>query len=154
VCSSVVREARISSHIHIPSAPLQLNVTLGARCRPPTTSRHRNHRQLLLRKRRFVQNKLDRRKIARLSNIRSARAPDKASTAYRPSDFLILAMPFSFHSHSGQFCHHAHGRLEDMVRAAIDKGMMTYGLSEHMPRDLEDLYPEEVSPPDLASSPS
>jgi hypothetical protein len=32
--------------------------------------------------------------------------------------------------------------------------MMTYGLSEHMPRDLEDLYPEEVSPPDLASSPS
>jgi hypothetical protein len=29
--------------------------------------------------------------------------------------------------------------------------MMTYGLSEHMPRDLEDLYPEEVSRPRLAS---
>jgi histidinol-phosphatase (PHP family) len=54
-------------------------------------------------------------------------------------------MPFSFHSHSGQFCHHASGRLEDFVCAAIEKGMLAYGLSEHMPRDLEDLYPEEVS---------
>jgi hypothetical protein len=40
-----------------------------------------------------------------------------------------------------------------MVRAAIDKGMMTYGLSEHMPRDMEDLYPEEVGRPLLTGNP-
>ncbi|KAG0164041.1 histidinolphosphatase [Apophysomyces sp. BC1034] len=53
-------------------------------------------------------------------------------------------MPYSFHSHSGQFCHHGHGILEDVVKEAIRKGFHTYGLSEHMPRfDATELYPEE-----------
>ncbi|KAK4989396.1 hypothetical protein LTR50_003272 [Elasticomyces elasticus] len=52
-------------------------------------------------------------------------------------------MPFSHHSHSGQFCGHAKNTLEEMVQAAIDKGMTTFALTEHMPRDVEDLYPEE-----------
>ena len=53
-------------------------------------------------------------------------------------------MPFSHHSHSGQFCAHAKGSLEEMVQAAITKGMTVYALTEHMGRDMEDLYPEEV----------
>ena len=54
-------------------------------------------------------------------------------------------MPFSYHSHSGQFCMHATGLLEDMVKGAIAKGFTHYGLSEHMPRSrINDLYPEEV----------
>ncbi|KAF2673448.1 histidinol phosphatase [Microthyrium microscopicum] len=54
-------------------------------------------------------------------------------------------MVYSHHSHSGQFCMHAKGNLEEMVQAAIARGMSTYALTEHMPRDIEDLYPEEVS---------
>ncbi|KAI1300847.1 histidinolphosphatase [Mortierella claussenii] len=51
---------------------------------------------------------------------------------------------FSFHSHSGQFCMHAKGTLEQVVESAIQKGFTTYGLSEHMPRyHQEQLYPEE-----------
>ncbi|KAI5837966.1 polymerase/histidinol phosphatase-like protein [Morchella snyderi] len=54
-------------------------------------------------------------------------------------------MPFSHHSHSGQFCQHAKDTLEEMVQAAIAKGMIVFSLTEHMPRDcLEDLYPEEI----------
>ncbi|KAK8176055.1 polymerase/histidinol phosphatase-like protein [Phyllosticta citrichinensis] len=53
-------------------------------------------------------------------------------------------MPFSHHSHSGQFCSHAKGTLEEMIQAAIAKGFDTLALTEHMPRDDEDLYPEEV----------
>jgi len=54
-------------------------------------------------------------------------------------------MPFSHHSHSGQFCKHASGNLEDVVREAIRQGFEVYGLTEHVPRyRLEDLYPEEV----------
>lgn len=54
-------------------------------------------------------------------------------------------MPFSHHSHSGQFCQHARNTLEEMIQAAIAKGMIVFSLTEHMPRDcLEDLYPEEV----------
>lgn len=53
-------------------------------------------------------------------------------------------MPFSHHSHSGQFCAHAKGTLEEMIQAAIAKGFDTFALTEHMPRDDEDLYPEEV----------
>lgn len=52
-------------------------------------------------------------------------------------------MPFSYHSHSGQFCAHATNTLEEMVTRAIDRGMQTFGLSEHIPRDNQDLYPEE-----------
>jgi len=55
-------------------------------------------------------------------------------------------MPFSHHSHSGQFCHHAKDTLEEMIQTAISKGMRVIALTEHMPRDrIEDLYPEEVN---------
>ncbi|KAG0197000.1 histidinolphosphatase [Mortierella sp. GBA30] len=51
---------------------------------------------------------------------------------------------FSFHSHSGQFCMHATGTLEQVVQSAINRHFTTYGLSEHMPRyKPEQLYPEE-----------
>lgn len=53
-------------------------------------------------------------------------------------------MPFSHHSHSGQFCAHAKGTLEEMVQAAIAKGFHTFALTEHIPRGDGDLYPEEV----------
>lgn len=54
-------------------------------------------------------------------------------------------MPYSFHSHSGQFCHHGYGQLEDVVKEAIRKGFKVYGLSEHMPRfERGELYPEEI----------
>ena len=54
-------------------------------------------------------------------------------------------MPYSFHSHSGQFCKHGYGLLEDVVKEAIRKGFYAYGLSEHMPRYHEsELYPEEL----------
>lgn len=57
-------------------------------------------------------------------------------------------MPFSHHSHSGQFCHHAKDSLEQMVQAAVQKRMRVFALTEHMPRDQdEDLYPEEVRAP-------
>ncbi|ORY00274.1 histidinol phosphate phosphatase H [Basidiobolus meristosporus CBS 931.73] len=61
-------------------------------------------------------------------------------------------MPFSFHSHSGQFCLHAKGTLEEVVLAAIDKGFLVFGLTEHVPRKrVQDLYPEEqhLQPADL-----
>ena len=54
-------------------------------------------------------------------------------------------MPFSHHSHSGQFCGHAKDTLEDVVHAAISRNLRTFALTEHMPRLDEDLYPEEVS---------
>lgn len=61
-------------------------------------------------------------------------------------------MPISLHSHSGQFCKHAVGTLESVVEAAIGRGFISYGLSEHMPRDrIVDLYPEEhhINPSEL-----
>ncbi|KAJ7058490.1 Polymerase/histidinol phosphatase-like protein [Mycena amicta] len=63
-------------------------------------------------------------------------------------------MPHRHHSHSGQFCKHAVGSLEDVVREAIRKGFAVYGLTEHVPRyRTEDLYPEEagMTLDDLAS---
>lgn len=54
-------------------------------------------------------------------------------------------MPFSHHSHSGQFCGHAENTLEEVVQTAIGKHMDLYALTEHMPREDEDLYPEEVT---------
>ncbi|KAI5995731.1 Polymerase/histidinol phosphatase-like protein [Pisolithus marmoratus] len=54
-------------------------------------------------------------------------------------------MPFSHHSHSGQFCKHAKGTLEEVVLAAIKQGFRVYGLTEHVPRySLDHLYPEEI----------
>ncbi|KAI8343869.1 Polymerase/histidinol phosphatase-like protein [Chlamydoabsidia padenii] len=54
-------------------------------------------------------------------------------------------MPYSYHSHSGQFCHHGYGELEQVVQQAINKNFKIYGLTEHMPRfDKKELYPEEL----------
>ena len=54
-------------------------------------------------------------------------------------------MPFSHHSHSGQFCKHAKGTLEQVVLEAIQRKFKVFALTEHVPRyRLEDLYPEEV----------
>ncbi|KAJ1915659.1 hypothetical protein H4219_004189 [Mycoemilia scoparia] len=61
-------------------------------------------------------------------------------------------MPFTFHTHSGQFCNHAHGTLEEVIESAKSKKFHTIGLSEHIPRTrAKDLYPEEshLTPPDL-----
>ncbi|KAJ7871071.1 hypothetical protein B0H13DRAFT_2350078 [Mycena leptocephala] len=58
----------------------------------------------------------------------------------------------SHRSHSGQFCKHAVGSLEDMILEAIRREFEVYGLTEHVPRyGTEDLHPEEVSltPDDL-----
>ncbi|KAF5325113.1 hypothetical protein D9619_009564 [Psilocybe cf. subviscida] len=53
-------------------------------------------------------------------------------------------MPHSHHSHSGQFCKHAVGTLEDVVKEAIRQKFEIFGLTEHVPRYREaDLYPEE-----------
>lgn len=53
-------------------------------------------------------------------------------------------MPFSHHSHSGQFCSHGKNTLEEIVQGAIKKKMQVFVLTEHMPREQGDLYPEEV----------
>lgn len=54
-------------------------------------------------------------------------------------------MPFSHHSHSGQFCPgHAKNSLEEVIQTAIAKKMQVFCLTEHMPRGREDFYPEEV----------
>ncbi|PGH34661.1 histidinol-phosphatase (PHP family) [[Emmonsia] crescens] len=54
-------------------------------------------------------------------------------------------MPFSHHSHSGQFCEgHAKNSLEDIIQTAIAKKMRVFALSEHMPREEQDFYPEEI----------
>ena len=54
-------------------------------------------------------------------------------------------MPYSHHSHSGQFCKHAVGTLEEVVQEAIRQGFEVFGLTEHVPRYREeDLYPEEI----------
>ena len=54
-------------------------------------------------------------------------------------------MPFSHHSHSGQFCGHATNTLEEVVQNAVAKGMTTFCMTEHMPRARIDFYPEEES---------
>ncbi|KAL2915452.1 hypothetical protein HK105_205068 [Polyrhizophydium stewartii] len=54
-------------------------------------------------------------------------------------------MVHSLHSHSGDHCAHAIGKLEDIIERAVELGFETYGMTEHMPRSREqDLYPEEV----------
>ena len=52
---------------------------------------------------------------------------------------------FSFHGgHSGEFCAHAKGTLDEVVQHAIARGFTHYGLTEHVPRFRpEDLYPGE-----------
>ncbi|KAM5537389.1 hypothetical protein V8D89_008908 [Ganoderma adspersum] len=57
-------------------------------------------------------------------------------------------MPHSHHSHSGQFCKHAAGTLEQVVLEAIHQRFETFGLTEHVPRyRTADLYPEEADMP-------
>jgi histidinol-phosphatase (PHP family) len=56
----------------------------------------------------------------------------------------INNMPYSHHSHSGQFCGHAKDTLEQVIQAAIAKGFHTFALTEHIPRPLEDFYPGEA----------
>ncbi|EXJ80836.1 histidinol-phosphatase (PHP family) [Capronia epimyces CBS 606.96] len=54
-------------------------------------------------------------------------------------------MPFSHHSHSGQFCPgHAQDSLEEIVLTAISKNIQDLALTEHMPRHDQDSYPEEI----------
>lgn len=60
-------------------------------------------------------------------------------------------MPFSHHSHSGQFCGHAANTLEEVILKAIRLGMTTLCLTEHIPRDEIDFYPEECNDHDEAS---
>ena len=46
--------------------------------------------------------------------------------------------------HSGEFCEHAEGRLEDVLKAAVTAGYHTFGVTEHAPRtELRFLYPTE-----------
>jgi histidinol-phosphatase (PHP family) len=63
---------------------------------------------------------------------------------------------FSYHGgHSGQFCRHAKGGLEQVVLRAIEAGFTHYGLSEHSPRyRTEDLLAgeEDLTPADLATT--
>jgi histidinol-phosphatase (PHP family) len=48
--------------------------------------------------------------------------------------------------HSGDFCDHAVGTLDEMLEAAIAAGYDTFGVSEHAPRgDARFLYPEEIA---------
>jgi histidinol-phosphatase (PHP family) len=54
-------------------------------------------------------------------------------------------MPYSHHSHSGQFCGHANDTLEEIIQAAIAKGFHTFSLTEHIPRPFEDFYPGEAN---------
>ena len=60
-------------------------------------------------------------------------------------------MPFTHHSHSGQFCGHATSTLEAVVQRAIATGMTTLCLTEHIPRDRIDFYPDEEHDHDEAS---
>ncbi|KAI7156963.1 histidinol-phosphatase [Hortaea werneckii] len=60
-------------------------------------------------------------------------------------------MPWSHHSHSGQFCGHAASKLEDIVLTAIEKRMSVLCLTEHMTRHRQDFYPEEEQTHDEAS---
>lgn len=63
---------------------------------------------------------------------------------------------FSYHGgHSGQFCRHAKGDLESVVKRAIEVGFTHYGLSEHIARyRQQDLFPDEqdLTPEDLAKT--
>lgn len=52
-------------------------------------------------------------------------------------------MPWSHHSHSGQFCAHASSTLEEVIQTAISKNFTTFCLTEHIPRRKIDFYPEE-----------
>ncbi|ORY79938.1 histidinol phosphate phosphatase H [Protomyces lactucae-debilis] len=51
----------------------------------------------------------------------------------------------SHHSHSGQYCTHAAGQLEECITEAERQGFSLFCLTEHIPRyELQDLYPGET----------
>ncbi|GKZ35172.1 histidinolphosphatase [Aspergillus brasiliensis] len=76
-----------------------------------------------------------------------------ATAATPPSRGNQAAMPFTHHSHSGQFCPgHAKDNLEEIIQLAISKKFHTFCLTEHMPRHEEDFYPEEIEAGDTESS--
>lgn len=60
-------------------------------------------------------------------------------------------MPWSHHSHSGQYCGHAASSLEEVVETAIKNKMSVFCLTEHMGRHRQDFYPEEEQDHDEAS---
>ncbi|KAB8349771.1 hypothetical protein FH972_023785 [Carpinus fangiana] len=61
-------------------------------------------------------------------------------------------MPFSHHSHSGEFCGHAANTLAEVVEHAVQRRKMsTFALTEHCPRGDDDLYPEEAAQHNAAS---
>ena len=78
--------------------------------------------------------------------------PGCLAKASEPNNLLARfpgGMPYSHHSHSGEFCKHAVGTLEEVVVEAIRRGFRVFGLSEHVPRyRTSDLYPEEVGEAD------
>ena len=83
----------------------------------------------------------------RLLNDPRPNTPPKSIAIYIITPLLssYRAMPYSHHSHSGQFCpEHAKDMLEDVILAAISKQMHVLALTEHMPRGQQDLYPGEV----------
>ena len=50
----------------------------------------------------------------------------------------------SLHSHSGQYCCHAHGTLDQVIAKVIEQKYKVFGMSEHMPRSRpQDLYQDE-----------
>ena len=54
-------------------------------------------------------------------------------------------MPFTHHSHSGQFCPgHAQNSLEEVLQTAVSKRMQVFAMTEHMPRHEVDFYEEEI----------
>jgi histidinol-phosphatase (PHP family) len=71
--------------------------------------------------------------------------------ATRTSQIVTAKMPFSHHSHSGQFCGHAANTLEEVVLKAISLGMTTFCMTEHMAREEIDFYPEEMKDHNEAS---
>lgn len=55
-------------------------------------------------------------------------------------------MPYTHHSHSGQFCKHAKNTLAEMFDAARASRMRVFCTTEHLPRpNPADLYPEELA---------
>ena len=84
--------------------------------------------------------------LPKISRQRSQRSlPAQVPQTNVKLGLQITAMPFSHHSHSGQFCpDHAKNKLEEMVKTAIAKSMEVFALTEHMPRNDQDRYPEEI----------
>lgn len=64
-------------------------------------------------------------------------------------------MPFSHHSHSGEYVSHGENKLDEIVARAQDMNFRTFCLTEHCPRYSRDLmYPEEntMSVEDLSTT--